>query len=403
MSNLWDRIKIEDQYSPNYLDRLPVIVTSGDGVFLFDQFKNKYFDFIGGYTSVAFGHCHPRLISSAIDQIRKLTLTTRILYNDKVAEFVERICNNLGYEKVIMMNSGTEACETAIKLVREFAYEVKGIPEQQAKIVVMQNNFMGRAFGAMSGSSDNFLYKHFGPLLSGFINIPFNNLTSLQDIIKDPNICALFLEPIQGHAGIILPEKGYLKQVSKICKDNNVLLVVDEIQTGVGRTGRFLACDYEDVKPDLLILGKALTGGLSALSLVLGPSHIIDLLGFGTHGSTYGGNPYSCAIAFEALDILEEEDLISNALSMGIFFRNEISKINIGFIKEIRGIGLLNAIKFQDDIDIKDLAIKLSINNVLVSKVNDNSLRFTPPLIITKRQMEEAVSRIADVLMQYNT
>lgn len=385
--------------SINY-DRLPITVTRGQGVYLYDNNNKQYFDFLSGYSVVNQGHNHPRLINAATNQLQRLTLSSRSFFNDKLAEFSEFICKRLNYERVVPMNTGAEACETAIKLSRKFGYEIKGIPYDRAKIVVMHNNFMGRTMGSISGSTDYYSYHNFGPLVGGFISIPFNDVFAVKNILQDPTICALFIEPIQGEAGVFVPDKGYLKRVAKLCKQANVLLVADEIQTGMGRCGKFLASDYDEVKPDLLLLGKAITGGVTALSVVLGSNEIISLLKPGMHGSTYGGNPLTCAVAVEAIKIIDEERLADNAMIQGELFRTEISKVGNSKIKVVRGKGLLNAIAFDESIDTIDVCHKLFEKKLLAKPTRNNAMRFSPPLVISATQMEEAITIIKSVLIQ---
>jgi ornithine--oxo-acid transaminase len=385
--------------SVNY-DRLPVTITRGQGIYLFDDNDNRYFDFLSGYSVTNQGHSHPRLLKVATEQLQQLTLSSRSFFNDKLGEFSEFICKRLDYERVVPMNTGAEACETAIKLSRKFGYEIKGISQDKAKIVVMHNNFMGRTMGSISGSTDFHSYNNFGPLLSGFISIPFNDVFAVKNILQDPTICAVFIEPIQGEAGVFVPDNGYLKRVTELCKEANVLLVADEIQTGMGRSGKFLASDYDNVKPDLLLLGKAITGGVTALSVVLGSDKIISLLKPGMHGSTYGGNPLTCAVAIEAIKIIDEEKLADNAMIQGELFRNEISQIQNPKIKFIRGRGLLNAVAFDESIDTMKVCKKLFQYKLLAKPTRNNAMRFTPPLLINTAQMQEAITIIKTVLTE---
>lgn len=391
-------IKKEVNYCSINYDHLPVTITRGKGIYLFDENSNEYIDFLSGYSVVNQGHCHPRIINTAISQLQKLTLSSRSFYNDKLAEFSEFICKRLNYERVLPMNTGAEACETAIKLSRKFGYEVKGIPPNKAKIVVMHNNFMGRTMGSVSGSTDYLSYHNFGPLIGGFITIPFNDVFAVKNIIEDPTICAVFVEPIQGEAGVFVPDNGYLKRVAELCKAANVLLVADEIQTGMGRSGKFLASDYDNVKPDLLLLGKAITGGVTALSVVLGSNEIISLLKPGMHGSTYGGNPLTSAIATEAIKVIDEEKLTENAMEQGNFFRAQLSKIHNYKIKCIRGRGLLNAVAFEESVDPKEVCYKLFEKRLFAKPTRNNALRFTPPLCISNQQMSNAIEIIYSVL-----
>lgn len=388
----------EQKYCSINYDRLPVTITRGNGIYLYDENDNQYFDFLSGYSVVNQGHNHPRLLKAATEQLQKLTLCSRSFYNDKLGEFSEFICKRLGYERVIPMNTGAEACETAIKLARKFGYEIKRIPKNEAKIVVMHNNFMGRTMGSISGSTDYASYNNFGPLIGGFISIPYNDVFAVKNILQDPTICAVFLEPIQGEAGVFVPDDGYLKSVSEMCKEANVLLVSDEIQTGMGRSGKFLASDYDGIKPDLLLLGKAITGGVTALSVVLGSDEIISLLKPGMHGSTYGGNPLTCAVAIEAIKVIDEEHLAENAFKLGELFRNEVLKVTNPKIKAVRGRGLLNAIAFDESVDTMDVCHKFFEHKLLAKPTRNNAMRFSPPLIINESQMLEALAIIKQVL-----
>lgn len=389
---------LEDKYCSVNYEKLPVTITKGMGVYLYDEKGNEYLDFLSGYSVINQGHSHPRLIKAATEQLHKLTLCSRSFTNDKLAEFSEFICKRLGYEKVLPMNTGAEATETAIKLARKFAYEIKAVPANQAKIVVMHNNFMGRTMGAISGSTDYNSYHNFGPLTGGFTTIPFNDVFAVKNILQDPNVCAVLIEPIQGEAGVFVPNFGYLKKVADLCKQANVLFIADEIQSGMGRSGKFLACDYEDVSPDLLLLGKAITGGVTALSVVLGSSKIISLLKPGMHGSTYGGNPLTCAVAIEAIKIIDEEKLAESAFTMGELFRNEITKhLNVK-AKFVRGKGLLNAIAFDESVDITNFCHELFHNGLLAKPTRNNAVRFTPPLIITNEEMKKGVQIISQTL-----
>ncbi|MDB5025404.1 MAG: ornithine aminotransferase, mitochondrial [Mucilaginibacter sp.] len=388
----------EDQYCSLNYEHLPITITKGKGIYLFDDRDSRYFDFLSGYSVVNQGHCHPRLIEVAIQQLQKLTLCSRSFYNDQLGLFSEYICNLLGYDRVLPMNTGAEATETAIKLARKYAYEIKNVPSGQAKIVVMHNNFMGRTMGSISGSTDYYSYHNFGPLLPGFVSIPFNDVFAVKNLLQDPTVCAIIIEPIQGEAGVFVPDEGYLTRVRQLCTEAKVLMIADEIQSGMGRSGKFLACDYEEVKPDLLLLGKAITGGVTALSVVLGSDGIISLLQPGMHGSTYGGNPLTCAIALEAIKVIIEEKLAENAFKVGEIFRDEMAKTLNGKIKAIRGRGLLNAIAFDESIDTTHICHQLMHNGILAKPTRNNAVRFTPPLIINPEQMASAMEIIYNVL-----
>jgi ornithine--oxo-acid transaminase len=388
----------EDQYCSLNYEHLPVTIVRGKGIYLYDDKDREYFDFLSGYSVVNQGHCHPRLIEAAMNQLQKLTLCSRSFYNNQLAWFSEYICKLLGYDRVLPMNTGAEATETAIKLSRKYAYEIKNVQSGQAKIVVMHNNFMGRTLGSISGSTDYFSYHNFGPLLPGFISIPFNDVFAVKNILQDPTICAVIIEPIQGEAGVFVPDDGYLSRVRELCTEAKVLMIADEIQSGMGRSGKFLACDYENVKPDLLLLGKAITGGVTALSVVLGNDEIISLLKPGMHGSTYGGNPLTCAIAIEAIKIIIEEELSENAYKVGEIFRREMNNNLNDKVIALRGKGLLNAIAFHETIDTTNICHKLMHKGLLAKPTRNNAIRFTPPLTINKFQMETAMEIIHNVL-----
>jgi ornithine--oxo-acid transaminase len=388
----------EDRYCSLNYEHLPVTITRGKDIYLFDDRERQYMDFLSGYSVVNQGHCHPRLIEAAVQQLQKLTLCSRSFYNDQLGLFSAYICNLLGYDRVLPMNTGAEATETAIKLARKYAYEIKNIPAGQAKIVVMNNNFMGRTMGSVSGSTDYYSYHNFGPLLPGFVSIPFNDVFAVKNLLQDPTVCAVILEPIQGEAGVFVPDDGYLTRVRQLCTEAKVLMIADEIQSGLGRSGKFLACDYEAVKPDLLLLGKAITGGVTALSVVLGDHDIVSLLQPGMHGSTYGGNPLTCAIAMEAIKVIIDEGLAENAFNMGEIFRKELAKTLNGKVKAIRGKGLLNAIAFDESIDTVNICHQLMHKGLLAKPTRNNAIRFTPPLTIKRQQMASAIEIIYHVI-----
>jgi ornithine--oxo-acid transaminase len=389
-------LDLEEKYSAHNYHPLPVVLNKGEGVFVWDVEGKKYFDFLSGYSAVNQGHCHPKIIGALIEQAQKLTLTSRAFYNDQFGEYAKFITDLFGYDKVLPMNTGVEAVETAIKLARKWAYEVKGIKDTQAKIIVCENNFHGRTSSVISFSSDPSARNHFGPYMPGFISIPFNDLSALEKALSDETIAAFLVEPIQGEAGVMVPDDGYLKMAFQLCKQANVLFVADEIQTGLARTGKMLACDYENVHPDILILGKALSGGTLPVSAVLANHEIMLTIKAGEHGSTYGGNPLACKIAITSLQVLKEERLADNAMQMGDYFRNELIKLNSPHTKAIRGKGLLNAmlIDHSNKEAAWNLCLELKENGLLAKPTHGDKIRLAPPLIISKDQIDESVSII---------
>jgi ornithine--oxo-acid transaminase len=393
-------LDLEEKYSAHNYHPLPVVLNRGQGVFVWDVEGKRYFDFLSGYSAVNQGHCHPKIIAALTEQAQKLTLTSRAFHSDLFGEYAKFITGLFGYDKVLPMNTGVEAVETAIKLARKWAYEVKGIKDTEAKIIVCENNFHGRTSTVISFSSDPSARNHFGPYMPGFISIPFNNLSALEKALADNTVAAFLVEPIQGEAGVMVPEDGYLKMAYQLCKQANVLFVADEIQTGLARTGKMLACDYENVHPDILILGKALSGGTLPVSAVLADDQIMLTIKPGEHGSTYGGNPLACKVAIISLQVLKEERMIDNAMEMGDYFRAELIKLNSSHIKAIRGKGLLNAILI--DHSNKEAAWKLCLelkeNGLLAKPTHGDKIRLAPPLIITKDQIDESVEIITKSL-----
>jgi ornithine--oxo-acid transaminase len=337
-------IDLEDKYGAHNYHPLPVVLSRGEGVFLWDVEGKRYYDFLSGYSAVNQGHCHPAIISALIEQAQKLTLTSRAFHNDLLGEYAQYITKYFGYDKVLPMNTGVEGGETAIKLARRWGYLKKGIPDNKAKIIFAENNFWGRTLAAISTSSDPGSYKGFGPYMPGFELVPYNNLAALEKAFQDANVAAYMVEPIQGEAGVVLPDDGYLKGVRDLCDEYNILFIADEIQTGLSRTGKMLACDHENVRPDILILGKALSGGVLPVSAVLADDEVMLNIHPGEHGSTYGGNPLACKVAMAALQVLKDENMAQNAEEMGKLLRKELEKIQSPLIKNIRGKGLLNAI-----------------------------------------------------------
>ena len=388
-------IKKELLYGANNYKPLNVIIKQGKGIYLTDINNKKYMDFLSGYSAVNQGHCHPKIIDVLKKQSQTLTLTSRAFYNNKLGELCEYLCNTFNYEKFIPMNTGVEAGETAIKIARKWGYEKKNITPNKAVNLFCNNNFWGRTIAALSSSSDNTCYTNFGPYTNGFELIEYNNLEILEKkFINNPNIVSFMLEPIQGEGGIIIPNKDYIKNVYKLCKKYNVLMIFDEVQTGLGRTGKLLACDYNNIRPDMLILGKSLSGGVYPISGVLTRSEIMDVLTPGTHGSTYGGNPLACAISMEAVNIIFEEDLINNSYKMGKYFRDELNKLKLKNVTDIRGKGLLNAIEFNNNKNASKGLENLKNNGLLTNITKNKILRLTPPLIINKNQINIALEVI---------
>jgi ornithine--oxo-acid transaminase len=387
-------LDLEEKYSAHNYHPLPVVLNKGEGVFVWDVEGKKYFDFLSGYSAVNQGHCHPKIVAALTEQALRLTLTSRAFHSDLFGEYAQFITDFFGYDKVLPMNTGVEAVETAIKLARKWAYEVKGIKDGNARILVCENNFHGRTSTVISFSSDPSARNHYGPYMPGFISIPFNDLNALKHALADETIAAFLVEPIQGEAGVMVPDNGYLENAYALCKQANVLFMADEIQTGLARTGKMLACEYEDVRPDVLILGKALSGGTLPISAVLADDEIMLTMKPGEHGSTYGGNPLACKIAIASLQVLREENLAANAMDMGNYFRSQLSKLNSQFIKEIRGKGLLNAIviSHSNKEAAWALCLELKENGLLAKPTHGDKIRLAPPLIITKQQVDESIS-----------
>ena len=393
-------LELEDRYSAHNYHPLPVVLSRGQGVHVWDVDGKKYYDFLSGYSALNQGHCHPKIISSLISQSQKLTLTSRAFHSDQLAEYAQYITKYFGYDKVLPMNTGVEAVETAIKLARRWGYDVKGIPQNKARIIVFGDNFHGRTSTVISFSSDPGSYTGFGPFMPGFDLIPYNDLDSLAKALQNRDVAAVLMEPIQGEAGVVVPDDGYLSKAYNFCKEANVLFIADEIQTGLGRTGMMLACDHEQVRPDILILGKALSGGVLPVSAVLADDGIMLTIKPGEHGSTYGGNPLACAVAITALQVLKEEKMTENAAMMGEYFRKGLYKINSPFIETIRGKGLLNAVVIhQTRTDAAwDLCLELKENGLLAKPTHGNKIRFAPPLTITQIQLDECLEIIEESL-----
>ncbi len=395
-SNAAKYLALEQQYGAHNYHPLPVVLERGEGVYLYDVDGKKYFDFLSGYSAVNQGHCHPAIIDALQKQASKLTLTSRAFHNNLLGEYEKYITDYFGYDKVLPMNTGVEGGETAIKLARRWGYNVKGIAENKAKIIFAEGNFWGRTLAAISSSTDPSSFKGFGPYMPGFGLVPYNDLVALEEALKDKEVAAFMVEPIQGEAGVVIPDDGYLKAVRDLCNKYNVLFIADEIQTGLARTGKMLACDHENVKPDILILGKALSGGTLPISAVLASNEIMMQILPGEHGSTYGGNPLACAVAIKSLEVLKSEKMAENAAKMGERLRAGLANLHSPFITTIRGKGLLNAIviKHENPDASWDLCLHLKDLGLLAKPTHGDKIRFAPPLIITEKQIDEAVAII---------
>jgi ornithine--oxo-acid transaminase len=395
-SNAAKYLALEEKYGAHNYHPLPVVLERGEGVYLYDVDGKKYFDFLSGYSAVNQGHCHPAIIEALQKQASKLTLTSRAFHNNLLGEYEKYNTDYFGYDKVLPMNTGVEGGETAIKLARRWGYNVKGIAENKAKIIFAEGNFWGRTLAAISSSTDPSSFKGFGPYMPGFGIVPYNDLVALEEALKDKEVAAFMVEPIQGEAGVVIPDDGYLKAVRDLCNKYNVLFIADEIQTGLARTGKMLACDHENVKPDILILGKALSGGTLPISAVLASNEIMMQILPGEHGSTYGGNPLACAVAIKSLEVLKTEKMAENAEKMGERLRAGLANLNSPFVTTIRGKGLLNAIVIKhDNPDASwDLCLHLKDLGLLAKPTHGDKIRFAPPLIITEKQIDEAVAII---------
>lgn len=389
-------IDLEEQYGAHNYHPLPVVLTRGDGVHVWDVDDKKYYDFLSGYSALNQGHCHPKLVQAMVEQVQKLTLTSRAFHSHLLGDYAKYITSYFGYSKVLPMNTGVEAVETAIKLCRKWAYQVKGIEENKALIIVCEKNFHGRTTTIVSFSNDHNARHNFGPFAPGFISIPFNDTAALEKVLADKNVAGFLVEPIQGEAGVIVPDEGYLAKAKQLCENANVLFIADEIQTGLARTGKMLACDHENVRPDILILGKALSGGMLPVSAVLADDEIMLTIKPGEHGSTYGGNPLACKIAMTALQILKDEKMADNAAVMGQLLRSELEALESKHIGFVRGKGLLNAIviNHQNKEAAWDLCLQLKENGLLAKPTHGDKIRFAPPLVINKEQILDCVSII---------
>lgn len=399
-------IELEHKYGAHNYHPLDVVIAKGKGVWVWDVEGKKYLDFLSAYSAVNQGHCHPKIINAMIEQAQTLTLTSRAFYNNVLGEYEKFITELLGYDKVLPMNTGVEGGETAVKLARRWAYDVKGIKKYNAKIIVANDNFHGRTMMAISASTDPDSYEGYGPFLPGFIKVPFNDIPALEKALEDPDVAAFMVEPIQGEAGVVVPDAGYLKKAQELCKAKNVLLVCDEVQTGLARTGKMLASDYENVKPDILILGKALSGGTMPVSAVLANDDIMLTIKPGQHGSTFGGNPLAARVAIASLQVLVEEKLADNAAKMGEYFRSEVQKMVNEFdnLVLVRGKGLLNAIVIKPTSDGKtawDVCVALKEEGLLAKPTHGDIIRFAPPLVINKEEIDFAIETIRKVLKKF--
>jgi ornithine--oxo-acid transaminase len=393
-------MELEDRYGAHNYHPIPVVLEKGRGVHVWDINGKVYYDFLSAYSAVNQGHCHPLIIDALKKQADKLTLTSRAFYNSVLGEYEKYMHEYFGYDKVLPMNSGVEAVETAIKLARRWGYAKKGIKDGQAKIIFIEGNFHGRTIAAISASTDPSSYEGFGPNLPGILTIPFNDLSALARAIEDPTVAGLILEPIQGEAGVRVPDEGYLVKAYELCRMSNVLFIADEVQTGLGRTGKLLACDHEDVRPDMVILGKALSGGVLPVSAVLADDEIMMNIRPGEHGSTYGGNPLSCRVAMSALQVIKDENMVQNAHYLGKYLRQELNKIKHPLIKLIRGKGLLNAIVLDTDDEQMgwNLCMKMSDKGLLAKPTHHYIIRLAPPLVINKEQIDDCVRIIKECL-----
>lgn len=396
-------IELEDKFGAHNYHPLPVVLSKGRGVHLWDVDGKCYYDFLSAYSAVNQGHCHPKIVDALKHQAESLTLTSRAFHNDALGPYEKFITDFFGYDKVLPMNTGVEGGETAVKLCRKWGYQKKGIPENKARIIFVEGNFWGRTLAAVSTSQDPSSYQDFGPYMPGFDIVPYNDVSALESALNNPEVAGFMVEPIQGEAGVIVPDEGYLAKAKALCEKHNVLFIADEVQTGIARTGKLLACDYEDVKPDILILGKALSGGVMPVSAVLADDEIMLCIKPGEHGSTFGGNPLACKVAQSALEVVKEENLAQNAFYLGQYLRQELEKIDSDLITEVRGKGLLNAIEI--DSDHKDeawnICLKLRDNGLLAKPTHGHIIRFAPPLVITREQLDECLEIIRKTFDEY--
>ena len=393
----------EARYGAHNYHPLPVVLERGEGIYVWDTDGKKYFDFLSAYSAVNQGHCHPKIVKAMTDQAQKLALTSRAFYNDVLGEWEEFVTRFFGYDKVLPMNTGAEADETALKLCRKWAYMKKGVPDGKAKIIVCDGNFHGRTITIVSLSNDPESYAGYGPFTPGFIKIPYNDIPALEKALQDPDVAGFLLEPIQGEAGVFVPDEGYLKKAYELCKSKNVLFIADEVQTGIARTGRLLACDHEGVHPDILVLGKAMSGGMMPVSCVLANDDIMLCIKPGEHGSTYGGNPIAARVSIAALEVVRDEKLAENAEKLGQVFRDRISKTHSDMIELVRGKGLLNAvvIKPKNGKTAWDVCLKLRDKGLLAKPTHQHIIRFAPPLVINKMELMEAIGIIENTIAEF--
>jgi ornithine--oxo-acid transaminase len=398
--NSQSAIDLENKFGANNYHPLPVVLTRGEGIYLWDIEGKRYQDFLSAYSAVNQGHAHPKIISALVEQAPRLTLTSRAFHHDLLGEYEKFVTNFFGYERLLPMNTGVEAVETAFKLCRKWGYEQKRIPIDQAKIIVCENNFHGRTMMAISASTSSDSRDGFGPFLPGLIKIPFNNLVALEEALKDNTVAGFMVEPIQGEAGVLVPDSGYIRGVFDRCKKAGVLFIADEVQTGIARTGKLLACDYDNIKPDILILGKALSGGVLPVSAVLSSNEIMLCIRPGEHGSTFGGNPLACAVGIAALEVVRDEKLALNAEAMGIIFRNEMKNFNSKIISDVRGLGLMNAVEIKNrpNKGAWEVCVKLMEKGILAKPTHDNTIRFTPPLVINEVELRQGIGLIQEAI-----
>ncbi len=399
-------IELENRYGAHNYHPLPVVLGKGEGVFVWDVEGKRYYDFLSAYSAVNQGHCHPKIIGALKSQADVLTLTSRAFYNDRLGQYEKFVAEYFGFDKVLPMNTGAEAVETALKLSRKWGYEKKGIPANQAKIVVCQNNFHGRTISIISASNDPVATENFGPFTPGIVSIPYNDLAALEEALQDENVAAFLVEPIQGEAGVFVPDTGFVKSAYERCQAKNVLFIADEVQTGIARTGKLLAVDHDGIKPDVLILGKAISGGVFPVSAVLSSNEIMEVIKPGNHGSTFGGNPLACAVAMAALEVVEEENLAENADTLGKIFRKEMEALiqESDLVQLVRGKGLLNAIVINDDEESDtawNICMALKENGLLAKPTHGNIIRFAPPLVMTEEQLYECVAIIRKTILEF--
>jgi ornithine--oxo-acid transaminase len=397
-------MELENKFGAHNYHPLPVVLSRGEGVFVWDVEGKRYFDFLSAYSAVNQGHCHPKIVGTLIEQAKTLTLTSRAFYSDALGIYEQFVTKYFGFDKVLPMNTGAEGVETAIKLCRKWAYTKRGIPEYEAKIIVCEGNFHGRTTTIISMSTDPDAKAGFGPYTPGFITIPYNDLPALENALQEPNVAGFLVEPIQGEAGVFVPDEGYLAKASALCKAKNVLFIADEVQTGIARTGKLLACDHENVKPDMLILGKAMSGGVYPVSAVLANDEIMLCIKPGQHGSTFGGNPLAARVAVAALEVIRDEKLADNAEKLGQLFRQEMRGIKSDMIKLVRGKGLLNAVVVEpkNGKEALDICVKMSENGLLAKPTHQHIIRFAPPLVITEEQVHEAVEIIRKSILFFS-